>query len=1185
MALFQLTHQRGADQTATINLIMNSSYPDSAGGSTTFGDTPMNDSDAVSLTFSYTIEQDETDQTTEVYVKNKAGLNDTATVHWWMDNTDPSTVDNISNPFTNEWYDDDAIILFTVTDNDAGYNRTDWCVYEAPTADCTYQNLTTSGVARIPCSANSACLYTLKYRSVDNVRNLEGDLTAPLFIAMGSTINSTTANYTNISGGSVISKSNLTNATISGCTITESDINNSILRYNASFTNNCHIEFSDIDDSNLTSTVVRNSIIDPSSLIDSIIVNSTLPNTTAFYSRVENAVLCANMELYDAVIRGDMLISGQVTYDGTIYYGPYPLSSICGGAPPTPRGTFGGTPAIVNDNTTITFAYNGYNIGSTVYITNTSLQTLDDSGTNVNLLDDGNTPDEDANDAIYTGSYLISEDNTITDGNKTIELNITDFSTNSWLVDTIITLDNTNPSATIQILPISQPGWENQSSEYTGSTTVILNTTYADLNSIDKCRYYETAWTDWENCIPQRTFIISEDDGLKTVIYQVRDTAGNINETNDTITLSKSGAGLDITPPTGPKVYDDGNWTNSQNTLHAWWNNASDYESELLHIPLSYEYRILKNGSAYVNTSWTNTTLTEVSVTSLTLTNASNYTFEVRAINSVGLRSNTSYSDGIIVDHDSPGAPVVNSSTHANESAWYTANSVLLSWNASDPLSGIGAYSYLIDTANDTAPDQIPEGAPGQLEDELNTSYSGLGDGTLYFHIHARDKAGNWGSARHFRVNIDASGPSTPQMGELGTYINDSDADFNWTRAADLQSGVSNYHFQVSNDSAFNTTIHNDWVGNETNKTITIPGPGVYYARVLAQNGAGINSSYSDTTSTILDTTPPTILFFKPRGTVVSTSVLFVVETDEDATCQYAMTTPPGIFANFSFTGSTLHESRMTSLNTTDFNYTFRCADTVGNENSTTTAFTVTALSPDSVTIDTDVSGFTDNIINFNITVSNSGTGLGEVKKDYTSLTLDSYHPDYTLNDRGEGAYIISFRAPETAGNYTLTMNVSDITETTTAEISDLSLQVNVGNIGGVNSRNGTHTTFTDLENTTFGIGSDSPSVSIASTSTGLELTANAADGKIYIFATKPQANVLARDDLFKNQLFDELIRPSFGYQLEETESLIQARLGYGDIIIRPEGLTSRELGPGTYNLIIKHATTEFGKTIIEVAS
>ncbi len=57
--------------------------------------------------------------------------------------------------------------------------------------------------------------------------------------------------------------------------------------------------------------------------------------------------------------------------------------------------------------------------------------------------------------------------------------------------------------------------------------------------------------------------------------------------------------------------------------------------------------------------------------------------------------------------------------------------------------------------------------------DEWETQYQGLADGTYYFHVKAKDNAGNWGDTAHYRINVAAGGVSisiaSPADGEIFT--------------------------------------------------------------------------------------------------------------------------------------------------------------------------------------------------------------------------------------------------------------------------------------------------------------------------------------------------------------------------------------------------------------------------------
>jgi hypothetical protein len=98
-----------------------------------------------------------------------------------------------------------------------------------------------------------------------------------------------------------------------------------------------------------------------------------------------------------------------------------------------------------------------------------------------------------------------------------------------------------------------------------------------------------------------------------------------------------------------------------------------------------------------------------------------------------------------------PQGPVVTSSTHPDQSKWYSNKNIVLYF--SGETSGIDNFSYILNKDPITTPDNIGEGAKQSI------SYDNLSDGIYYFHIKAlRD--GIWGGVTHFAVNIDATMPA-----------------------------------------------------------------------------------------------------------------------------------------------------------------------------------------------------------------------------------------------------------------------------------------------------------------------------------------------------------------------------------------------------------------------------------------
>jgi hypothetical protein len=270
--------------------------------------------------------------------------------------------------------------------------------------------------------------------------------------------------------------------------------------------------------------------------------------------------------------------------------------------------------------------------------------------------------------------------------------------------------DVTPPTGSIVIYGIN-------GTEFTGSRNVILNLTFADDMNVSACRWANDNAADllsapWENCTTVKAWILSEAEGNKTVYYEINDTSGNTAIFNDSIMYYFA---QEYTPPSAPVVYDgletdDIDWWNSNTTLSAHWFNSSEDISTIY-----YRYRILENGSCY-NNDCNFTSVgeeTQVTVENLALLEGSLYSFEVEAYNAGNLSAST-ISDGVRIDLTPPDAPDISSSTHPDQNRAYSSAYADFNWTAEDILSngnmsGVTAYSYILDSSPGTAPDDIEE--------------------------------------------------------------------------------------------------------------------------------------------------------------------------------------------------------------------------------------------------------------------------------------------------------------------------------------------------------------------------------------------------------------------------------------------------------------------------------------------
>ncbi len=820
-------------------------------------------------------------------------------------------------------------------------------------------------------------------------------------------------------------------------------------------------------------------------------------------------------------------------------------------------------PDTVKNNDNISFIYHGENVGFTVTLATTELS---DSVTSIPLTDSDR-------DALYIGNLTVNKSG---DGIKLLNASVMDNIGNVKYVYVNVTLDNTPPTASILI---------NNGSATTGFRVVNLNLNYTDNFEIDSCRYSneDLVWSTWESCNIIKIWQLTEPDGLKTVFYEVKDKAGFITQANDTITLNKTlaNATFDQTPPENLTVWDDGNFTNKNDSLHAKW-YAFDRESKVF-----YKYRIRENninGNIIypANGSYADAPnfglAEEVTVINLSLSEGEMYYFDVIAENSYFVQTTPAFSDGIITDFNGPDAPVISSPTHT-ENDWESDNNPIFNWTEPDDNgydSGIRAYSYVLDTDPNTIPDEIPEGDTQNLSDVRSAAYNNIIDGTLYFHVRAQDNAQNWGATDHYKIMVDSSPPTVPIITNPLILSNSTTLTIDFIPSKDPESGVESYEI-VANDSDGNT-INDTFPEDGSNSTTLSVNEGViYFVKMRARNHAGVYSLWSNEVGAIADETAPEITFIKPVGLVVVNQPILVLETNEVAFCNYTI----GINSYpFDFTGSIYHEARTEPLNQQSYNVTFICRDLVGNSVTNSTTFTVNlgAEQVASVDVETNNSYYEGNIIKFTAEIENSsGDGLGEIPRSWFNIKLDGKPlKNYALNDRGNGNYWIIFDAPA-EGSHNLTVKVVNVEDTEPFNILRSALQVRyAGSILNVTGED--NLLYGQEDNVIIGFGSDSDYVEVNPSNTSMK--SGATDGAIYIFVTKPDAKVSGREKYLKNKGFNDLINPSFGYTIEKDTYTLNTELNYEDIIISGD----RQIQSGRYNVLIKNnGLTPEGKINITI--
>ncbi len=211
---------------------------------------------------------------------------------------------------------------------------------------------------------------------------------------------------------------------------------------------------------------------------------------------------------------------------------------------------------------------------------------------------------------------------------------------------------------------------------------------------------------------------------------------------------------------------------------------------------------VASDTSGVDNYSWTlnqvslgdpgTTPMGNINTTSYTGVADGTWYFHVRARNTAGLWSETAHF-AVNADITPPDVQTVGSTTHPIETTWYALNDPEFFWSSTDDAPIIG-YSYSLNNASTTTPDQISEGI------DTDASFIDVVDGIWYFHVRALNATGRWGDPVHFKVQIDM-GPQAPVVSSSThpvetTWYNHNDPEFTWTCFS--YSGIAGYSYEIS---------------------------------------------------------------------------------------------------------------------------------------------------------------------------------------------------------------------------------------------------------------------------------------------------------------------------------------------------------------------------------------------------
>ncbi|MFQ5474335.1 MAG: fibronectin type III domain-containing protein, partial [Candidatus Nanoarchaeia archaeon] len=133
------------------------------------------------------------------------------------------------------------------------------------------------------------------------------------------------------------------------CSIVNSNITGSEFWNYSWLSRPCRIVNSTVTNSNVTSSVIINSTINRSFLYDSYMYNSSSNESSIMFSEIKHAIFCNAFDAFGASVIGNQLTTGRITFNSTQYFAPALLTQICDENVPPYDPTPPTAPTSVND--------------------------------------------------------------------------------------------------------------------------------------------------------------------------------------------------------------------------------------------------------------------------------------------------------------------------------------------------------------------------------------------------------------------------------------------------------------------------------------------------------------------------------------------------------------------------------------------------------------------------------------------------------------------------------------------------------------------------------------------------------------------------------------------------------------------------------------------------------------------
>ena len=418
------------------------------------------------------------------------------------------------------------------------------------------------------------------------------------------------------------------------------------------------------------------------------------------------------------------------------------------------------------------------------------------------------------------------------------------------------------------------------------------------------------------------------------------------------------------------------------------------------------------------------------------------------------------FSTPFVVTYDKTAPTGLFNISPANGTFTTTANLQHITWSAATDVNGPVSYYYESSHSSAVNPNGsfvAPAYQSGALStNEINTS--GTPAGVYYWHVRAVDAAGNstaWTPA--WKVTVDNTRPNaTITAPSSGSYNNTGNFTIKGT-ASDTLSGVSHVNIYVTkftSTGSFGGYVVKDQPASfdPTTGTFTynVSGlaDGTYAVKADAFDKAG-NNHFANTVQVTVDTVAPVVAITSPsNGAVLSyakngTVMVQGSVTDNNPSHYYWRITGPNnydiskvVYDASSFTNQTITSWDLDNLPSGMYTIDLEARDAAGNKGANSVqTINVTVDNTAPVVTVTGPTSTTDTTPTITGTVDSASTTLAVTVNGHTySATVDT-----TANSGGTYNWSADVTNPLTVGNYTVTVDATDMagnTSTTTGSLA-----------------------------------------------------------------------------------------------------------------------------------------------------